>query len=261
MGEEPEIEFNEAGQRIYRYTQPPSEQEFVHGDGSLIDAVEAHIERHLGGTASVFHEIISTTVHVDIHVVEPSEARPFYTLVTSGMAERPMHPPESASACEFAELCVCLPPDWPGLGPEWNLKPVDDNHPWDDERYYWPVRLLKVLSRFAHEYRSWLWWGHTIPNGDPAEPYAEGTPFTGVMLTVNPLLPQEFHQLRVGDRDISIFTIMPLYTEEIDFKLKHGAELLESLFDHHGVTAVIDNRRPNVALALPEVRKPWWKYW
>ena len=29
---------------------------------------------------------------------------------------------------------------------------------------FWPIQMLKFLARFPHEYKTWLGWGHTIPN-------------------------------------------------------------------------------------------------
>lgn len=49
--------------------------------------------------------MLSPYVHVDIHIVEPTDERPWTTLVTSGMSERPMHaPPELGPEAEVTEL-------------------------------------------------------------------------------------------------------------------------------------------------------------
>jgi hypothetical protein len=253
------VEYSEGGQPIYRYKDAPEPGELVHGDDSLIKAVGNHIDKHLGGNNTVFHEVVSTNVHIDVHVCEPTPERPFIVLVTSGMAERPMYAPEGAEACQFAELCICLPPDWPGLDAKsMSVSPTTKGHPWHDEANYWPIRWLKQLARFPHEYKTWLWWGHTIPSGDPPEPYAANTQLCGMMLTFNPLLPEDFHMLKLGDRDIMFFTLMPLYAEEMDFKLKHKAEELEKLFDQHQVLPVVDLNRVNVAGSKS---KQWWKFW
>jgi hypothetical protein len=58
----------------------------------------------------LFHELLSDLVHVDIHIVEPTAARNYYTLVTSGMSDRPMAAPEECRECRYAELVISLPP-------------------------------------------------------------------------------------------------------------------------------------------------------
>src|SRR5262249_43577411 len=105
----------------------------VEGDDQIAHAdderITAHLTRTLAAPASVFHEILSDRVHLDVHIVPAGDDRPFITLVTAGMSARPMTMPEgmpSAETWSRAELCLFLPPDWP-LGEE----------ALNDERHYW----------------------------------------------------------------------------------------------------------------------------
>jgi hypothetical protein len=139
---------------ILRHQQRVEPEQLASIDAELIEAVSSHLARHFGPDGTVLHEIVSDLVHVDIHVVPATVDRKWLTLVTSGMAERPMDAPPGAEDCRYAELLLALPADWPT--DEASLK---------DERYWWPFRLLKQLARFPHEYRTWLWLGHSMPNG------------------------------------------------------------------------------------------------
>ena len=109
-----------------------------------MEAVEEHIAAHFGPVENVFHELVSPDIHVDICVVEPSAERDYYTLVTMGMGARRMKVPEELAEyhLERAELAIALPPDW-RLDAE-SLK---------DERWYWPIGLLKVLARLPIDQR------------------------------------------------------------------------------------------------------------
>ena len=82
------MEQSESGAPIYRHENQEREFEFAIGDSENIDRITEHIEAHVGPVATVFHEVISDLVHVDIHIVEPRPARNCYTLVTSGMSDR-----------------------------------------------------------------------------------------------------------------------------------------------------------------------------
>ena len=147
-----------------------------------------------------------------------------------------MNVPEGMEAFRRVELVVALPSDWPIT--EEALK---------DESNYWPIRWLKSIGRLPHEYQTWIGWGHTIPNGDPAEPIAD-TRFIGFMVTAPHLLPHEFFQLTTSDGEtISFFTLTALYREEMEFKLKKGAEALEEKLDDYEGGFVIDPTRPNTA--------------
>ena len=82
------------------------------GDLSLIEAVSDHIERYIDKIDIVMHEIVSSKVHIDVHVVRATPQRPYQTLVTSGM-ELPMQTPAELKDARLAELMICLPRDWP----------------------------------------------------------------------------------------------------------------------------------------------------
>ena len=69
-----------------------------------------------------------------------------------------------------------------------------------DERWYWPIRQLKHLARFPHKYKSWFGYGHSIPNGKPAEPFAENTKLDGVILLTPSQVPSEFLSLKINDK-------------------------------------------------------------
>ena len=55
-----------------------------------LEEVTAHVERHFGAVASVFHEILPDRLHIDVLMVMPTAARPWITLVTSGMSDLPL---------------------------------------------------------------------------------------------------------------------------------------------------------------------------
>jgi len=218
-------------QHSERTTHPP----LVAPHSDNLEAVEKHIARHLGTPASVFHELVSTTVHIDIHFVPPTPEKPWVALVTSGMSDIPMNAPEGAGEFRFAELMIRLPANWP-LGDE----------AFKQEENYWPVRCLKFLARFVHEYETWLCFGHTIPNGNPAQPYAPGLPFTGVILHA-PSLGPELAVLTLPDgTPIRFWSIIPLHSSEMAFKLEHGADALLERFETAGHTDLFDPQRPPV---------------
>jgi hypothetical protein len=234
---------SDGGSRIYRYRHPPKEGPIVGGEPANIEAISAHIERHVGPIDTVFHEIVSPTIHVDVHHVPPDAQRAFHVLVTSGMSDLPMTVPEGLGDLAFAEVVALLPREWPLTQEAFN-----------DERNYWPVRTLKFLARFPHEYGSWLGLDHTIPNGDPPAPYADNTAFCGVILTVPISLPREFFALELKDgRKIQFLAIAPLLEEEMELKLSKGTDALFDRFDKCGISDVIDVGRQSACR-----KRRWW---
>jgi predicted Zn finger-like uncharacterized protein len=229
-------EYSESGMPIYRHGHRQKAFTPVTGDTESIEAISGHVEAHLGPVAGVFHELVSDLVHIDVHMVGPSDDRPFHTLVTSGMSDLPMTVPEGADEWRYAELLLSLPPSWPLT-----------EEAFRDERNYWPVRLLKVLARLPHEYNTWLGWGHTVPRGDPPQPFAPNTPLCCALLVQPLLVPDEFVQLRMPDgRTVHFYGVVPVYRQEMEFKLKHGTEALLERFAEAEVCELLDARRENL---------------
>jgi hypothetical protein len=228
-------EYSAGGIPIHRYKARERDFDLAFGDEETLQAIDGHIARHVGPVGNVFHELLSDLIHVDIHIVEPTPQRNYFTLITSGMSDRPMAAPEAARDCQYAELMLCLPLDWP-------LQACTEG----ESEYYWPLYWLKLLARLPHEYNTWLWEGHTIPNRDPAQPFASYTRMCCMMLARPALFGSDFHTLRVHPtRTIHFFGLVPLYREEMDFKLRHGTDKLQEGLHRAGVTELLNVRRVN----------------
>lgn len=231
-------ERSESGSPIYRHKPRSPEWTAPRHSGKYLEEVEAHVEKYIGKIESVYHEVLSDLVHLDVLIVPATAERPYHVLVTSGVSDEPMNVPEGMEKFRRVELLIALPRNWP-LDQE-SLK---------NEAHYWPVRWLKMIGRLPHEYKTWIGWGHSIPNGDPPEPIAN-TGFVGAMLTPPYSLPKDFFQFRTKSGDtISFYVLTPLYKEEMDLKLKKGADVLEERFEKRGIGFVLDTKRANVAKA------------
>lgn len=201
-----------------------------------LEAIGVHIEKHVGPVTMVFHEIVSDTVHIDVHWVEPSKAFPFHTMVTSGMSDLPMKVPNEGLP-SFLELMILLDPNWQ----------VSDTA-FKDERWYWPVRLLKTLARLPHKHDTWLGYGHSVPNGDPPKPYADNTKLCGAVLLPALGTGDGMWSLKLeGGKQIAFLGIMPVYEEEMNLKLRAGSDALLDKFSQAGLDDIVHSERRNVA--------------
>lgn len=198
-----------------------------------IEALEAHIGKYYGKFDGVFHELVSPDIHVDIAMIKPTAERNYWVLCTMGMGAKPMNVPEEIAEyrLERAEIVACLPPDW--------------NMESQDEEWYWPLRWLKILARLPGDADTWLGWGHTIPKG---EPMAANTALSGVMLlTPGAFEPEAYICDLPNGEVVNFYQMLPLYDEEMDFKLENGADaLLERMGDE--MLEYIKTNRENVCL-------------
>ncbi len=208
-------------------------------DEDQIKAIERHIATYIGPFNGVFHEIVSDALHIDIICVEPTPDRPWYTFLTMGMSALPMHVPARMEGdWRFAELMICLPADWP-------VPDGAQGENFQDDGAYWPIGFMKMLARMPVEYETWLFEGHSIPNGHPAEPFAGNTKLNGVVLSV-PMEETEFCTLNLpGDRQVHFWQIIPVYDEEMNYKLEHGFDALVQKFSRHRISPVVDLNRVN----------------
>jgi hypothetical protein len=231
-------EESDGGSRIVRHSASAEHPAgLADQDGHAMEAIAAHLRQFIGEPAQVFHEIVSDRVHIDVHIVAPRADRDFYTLITTGMSDLPMTAPPGAEGLRFAELVLALPATW-------TSRPLWDED-LEDEALYWPIRLLKTLTRLPHEYATWLGYGHTIPNGDPPEPYSSGTDLCCALLLPPLTVPPEFFRLDVRTgKTIHFYGVVPLYRSETEFKLRHGTDgLVDCLLDW-SVTELVDAKRP-----------------
>ncbi|GAA6522857.1 hypothetical protein K440107A6_27250 [Lawsonibacter asaccharolyticus] len=197
-----------------------------------MEAVEGHIDQYFGNVENVFHELVSPDIHVDICVVPPSEERDYYTLVTMGMGAHRMNVPEELAEykLERAELAIALPADW-----------KLDQESMKDEKWYWPIRLLKSLARLPINCDSWLGHGHTVEN---REPFAENTK----LCTATLIGPQDMEDgsevcTLPGGGEVNFYQVIPLYEDELDYKLEHDVDAL--LNKMRGISFVVNPTRQN----------------
>ena len=187
-----------------------------------IDIIEKHIEHYYGNFEFVFHEKVSPDIHVDICLIPPSEECNWYTLVTMGMGAHLMNVPNQLKEdqLERAELVICLPEYWK----------LDKEH-LKDEKWYWPIRLLKELARFPGENNTWLGWGHTVSYDGPLSYTTERC----ASILINPPcgnIGGNTCTLPDGE-EVNFYQIIPLYGDELEFKLKNGTQkLLDKMNDN-----------------------------
>jgi hypothetical protein len=202
------------------------------------EAIDRHIGEHLGPVEFVYHEIASHLVSVHVYVVGPTEERPYRTLITSGMSELPMTVPEGHGISPYAELMLGLPADWP-------LAAVTG--PGADPSG-WPLRVLKEIARLPHEYGTWIGEWHSVPNGDPAQPYTDDTPFAGVVVAPMLRVPAEARTIEVpGGGRIALLALIPLHPDELAVKVERGTDALIEVLDRGKVTELLDPHRPSYA--------------
>ena len=205
---------------------------------AFAEAIDRHIDDHFGPVEFVYHEFASHLVAVHVYVVAPTEQRPYRTLITSGMSELPMAVPAGHDISPYAELMLSLPADWP----------LPRTLGMDHDTIEWPVRVLKEIARLPHEYGTWIGEWHSVPNGDPAQPYTADTPFAGVVITPMLRVPPQARTIDVGDgKSIELLALILLHPDEITVKVERGTGARIDVLDRGCITELLDPHRPSYA--------------
>ena len=229
---------------IYEYGEPEQKTE---RRAAAVTPYEREICEHMEALfprreTRVYREIESEFLHVDVFVMKAPTKKDFHVIYTTGMSAMPMKLPQEFlpqyQALERAELLLFLPAEWDILtGYE-----TDKDVP---EYLWWPVKLMKYLARFPHEYETWLGWGHTLPNSADFVPYDDSTKLCGVMLGA---LQENISLMRAEDgTQINLYCVMPLYKEEMEYQKTAGTEaLMQKLAGLNGFGMIVFPDRPNV---------------
>lgn len=201
---------------------------------SEIAELDSFICDMFGDYKNVFHEIASPDVHLDVCIVEPTEEDPYYKLITMGAGAYKMSIPEQWEKyqLDYAEYVIYLPADW-------NLNS-------SDETDYWPIRVLKDTARLPIWYDTWLSYGHTLQSDEEGSAYAANTEFNSVVLKFAENKDGDVRLIMSSGKVINFYEIIPLYPEELQFKIENDADaLFEKLEEQKIRYRILDISRKN----------------
>lgn len=202
-------------------------------DEKDLNEVDEYISKAFGNFENVFHEIISPDIHLDVCFIPPTNEEPFFKLVTMGAGAYEMDIPDKWKEyrLERAEYVIYVPKEWNLNSPE-----IAD---------YWPIKVLKDVARLPILCDTWLSFGHTTQDDEEGSPYAPNTKFNSVVLDFCDNHQGEVRLETSSGKTINFYQIIPLYPEELEFKMNNDAETLIDLFDKKNIEyKIVDiNRR------------------
>ncbi len=165
----------------------------------------------LGDSDTVFHELLPLIPHIDVYRFPPNGKRDFFTFVTGGMSDLPMHAlPELGTDYRRAELVF------------YSTENRDDY-----------AELLRRMAHFVHDNNTWLHWGHTMPNGQPPEPLFNTNNLDTLFFMPTIVNPDSTlgGKLRIESEPVNLLWCVPITTAECQLKLDAGTDALYDLFD------------------------------
>lgn len=171
--------------------------------------------RLLGEMLSVSHEVFPLIPHIDVYTFKRLQGdKGVCALVTGGMSDLEMKLPREADeeVPRRVELIFyCSEPR---------------------EEY---IATLRQIAHFPSASKSWLGHGHTMPNGNPPEPFW-GTRKLDTLFFLPPIVAKDQalpSELILDGQPVHFLWVVPITTAECNYKLKNGFDAMMSLFQQN----------------------------
>jgi len=200
--------------------------------------ISEHLSKFFDNSPTlVFHEMLTLNMRVHVYFVKPENSS-FNILLTSGMSTLEMNVSEHAENPEelaFAELMMLVPKSI-------EFEPVFTGENKND----WIISILKKTAKFPHFYDTWIGIGHTIQAEEDLTPYGNDTEYVGALILPSVTFEKDFTEINKNGRKINIYNVLPLYKNEMEFKIENGyGKLLDLLIKSNG-KEVLDLKRKNL---------------
>lgn len=162
------------------------------------------------------------------------EYRPYSILLTCGMSRKPMNVPSGFDDKKYLEIAMLLPSDW-DLS---NIKTKPDS-------ITWPIHHLKGIAKIPADQNTWIGFGHTIDYNKRKGDYFPDTKFTSSIILPSISLPEKFVKIKKDNDLINIFSAIPIFKEELDYKIANNTNSLIDKFNEYEIKEIIDLKRIN----------------
>lgn len=172
----------------------------------------------------------------DVHVQKTNEAYNFevcslrsdqhkFTLVfTRGLSSTGQEVPEQFSELEHIELLFCLPEYF-------SLSTTP-----------WPINWIEKIACIPQKNSTWLGIGDTIPAGKPPSEIADNFKANHFIV----MQTNWMNQFIKAETKIKYLALIPIFQEELDFKLRNSHTVLFKKLNQKNVTEQIDTYRTSV---------------
>ena len=184
------------------------------------------IEENFGKVEEIY-EIGYDNFYLDVAQINPTKEKPYYTIITLGMGEYKMYNQNNENFSSFAELMISFPSDWN----------------FDDKNYTWAIDELIQLTYIPFTYFFAYEWGHLENN---FEPFSSNTKLSAVSILYPEMKKENSGLLKLENRNLQFYQIVPLYDEEYSFALKNGMKNLLLLDVEKKISFVVNMNREKV---------------
>lgn len=171
-----------------------------------------------------------TDTDIDLLLISTVKRSPIQVLLTNGLSEYEQPIPEKFSTLKHIELFFCLPSYW-DLNDEANPS------------MNWVKPWIQKLAKHLIEKQTWYGVGHTFPNGHPVEAISPTMKQKYFLLNTPTYLVDEFKPLDMDGKTVEFLAIVPIFEDELDYKMGKGTYKLQKKFLDKNITELLDDYR------------------
>lgn len=158
---------------------------------------------------------------------------PITVICTNGLSNYKMPVPEKFADFAHNEICFCLPSYW-----EWEDL--------DDPNRNWIFTWIQKLAKYVVEKETWYGHGHTFPTGKELLPLSETMKQNHLVLLQPMKLEQELAPLTMVDKTVHFLAIVPIFSDELDFKQSKTSYKFVQKMISKGMNEVLDDYRTTI---------------
>ena len=119
----------------------------------------------------------------------------------------------------------------------------------------WIFEWIQRLSKYVQEKESWFGNGHTMPCGKELKPLSATMKQDHFILLRPLLLEMQMEEILVDGKTVHFLAIVPLFIDELDYKMGKGTQKLITKFINKGVSEKLDDFRSTVLKSKWTIRR------
>lgn len=165
--------------------------------------------------------------------------KPAIIIMTNGLYQKKMQVPEKIKDRKHVELFFALPTYW-----EWEEL--------DNPERNWIFTWIQKLAKHLIENDVWYGYGHTFSNHETIDGKTKYFPLSKNikaehLILLDPIdLDYEIQKLTIEDKEIHFLAIVPILSDELDYKQGQSARKLVKKMMNNGVSEILDEYRGSV---------------
>lgn len=192
-------------------------------------AIRMAFEEVYGSVQAIHRERCPTAESIEVHIIYPSKAHPYYVLFTVGLSDKAF-----GHNSLYVENMMKVPEDW-----------LDGDTEWANKEKIWPLHWAAELANVLHREKFQPERGAIVPNnGDLADSYEVETHFSCMLISTP--TDSDIQHVHIEGKEIRIDELVPIHKAEVQYVETNGYAALQEKLTAAHVQEVIDFQRPAV---------------